>query len=311
MTIENIAINNAKNVKIYNIYEIENKDPKTINEAELYIICKNGKISFINSKFPGKRIDMVKEKLNITLDIKTNFCIKLNVHDYCNEKGTLTFGKKLNDDSVLFPDLYQLYNYFDQVIKDSYNFNSKESKIIFAGASTGSKLPYQNNRIKMCIWSLQNEWAKKFTIIKTTNIVQIDKNYLENYLTDINFNINDILTSHVKQIEQLKYKYILSIDGNTYAWDRPVWVMNSNSILFKYTNEDSNYGWYYELLKDNFHYFNIDENTMEKTFNFIENNNKIALNIIDNANEFIQNYCTETAYKQYLNFFFINVGYRF
>ena len=46
--------------------------------------------------------------------------------------------------------------------------------------------------------------------------------------------------------EALKYKYLISIDGNTAAWKRPEWIMASNSVLFKTTSKF--YQWFYDGL---------------------------------------------------------------
>lgn len=274
-------MNNAKKVKLYDINKIN-----TIDEAELYIHYKNGKVNFINSEHCGERINMVKEKINFDLDTDINFCIKLNVHDTCTEKGTLTFGNKESDTSVLFPDLYQLHNYFGSLKKDTSSFNDKINKIIFAGSTTGERNAMTNTRIKMCLWSLN----KPYTYFKITSLVQMS----------FFPRLKEISSNFISQEEQLKYKYILSIDGNTNAWDRPVWIMNSNSVLMKYTDQNTHNGWYYSLLKENEHFISVDEHSIENKYLFLENNPKVCQNIISNANEFVKNYCNYDVSLEYI-----------
>jgi hypothetical protein len=53
------------------------------------------------------------------------------------------------------------------------------------------------------------------------------------------------------------YRHLISVDGNTAAWDRIPWIMASNSILWK---QKSNHEcWYYPLMKPNEHYIEFDE----------------------------------------------------
>ena len=46
--------------------------------------------------------------------------------------------------------------------------------------------------------------------------------------------------------EALKYKFLVSIDGETAAWKRPEWIMISESVLLKTTTKF--YQWYYDGL---------------------------------------------------------------
>lgn len=85
----------------------------------------------------------------------------------------------------------------------------------------------------------------KFTNFKLTNIVQTSINELNTYTTENNVNLKNIIGNNISIEEQLNNRYILSIDGNTWAWDRPVWIMQSNSLFFKY--ESNNVGWYYDF----------------------------------------------------------------
>lgn len=281
MNIEKIAMNNAKKVKLYDINKIN-----TIDVSELYIHYKNGKVNFIHNEHCGERVNMVKNKINFDLDTDANFCIKLNVHDTCTETGTLTFGNKISDTSVLFPDLYQLHNYFYTLEQDVSIFNNKINKIIFAGSTTGERNAVSNTRIKMCLWALD----KPFTYFKITSLVQMS----------FFPRLKEIKSDFISKEEQLKYKYILSIDGNTNAWDRPVWVMNSNSVLLKYSYQNTHNGWYYPLLKENKHYISVNEDNIEEKFLFLEKNENVCNEITSNANEFVKEYCTYDSALEYI-----------
>ena len=102
--------------------------------------------------------------------------------------------------------------------------------------------------------------------------------------------------------EQLQYKYIYSVDGNAAAWDRPVWVMSSNSLLIKDTTRYEL--WYDSLFKNNEHYIESTIDNIENNINFLNSNPNICMNIIKEANINVNNYCTKKAAEVYLNAFF-------
>lgn len=183
-------------------------------------------------------------------------------------------------------------------INCNVDFKSKINKIIFAGATTGNTNIKLNDRINTCIWSNMNNWARENTYFKLTNVVQIPKDKLSVYTKQNNINSELILSNTISITEQLKYKYILSIDGNTWAWDRPIWIMNSNSLFFKYDSNDI--GWYYDFLKEDVHYVAVNTENMENKYNFFENNTNQALQIISNSKEFVKDYCSEEAWSFYL-----------
>ena len=102
--------------------------------------------------------------------------------------------------------------------------------------------------------------------------------------------------------DQLQYKYIYSVDGFASAWDRPVWVMSSNSLLIKDT---TNYElWYDSLFKKDKHYIESTIDNIENNINFLNSNPNICMNIIKEANINVKNYCTKEAAQLYLNAFF-------
>ncbi|MEK6734459.1 MAG: glycosyl transferase family 90, partial [Pseudomonadota bacterium] len=93
----------------------------------------------------------------------------------------------------------------------------------------------------------------------------------------------------VSQKDHLKYKYLLSIDGNSSAWERVPWIMISNSVLVK--QESVNIQWFYPGLKPYYNYVPIDEK-IENIFSQLEwmkaNDQKLQ-EIVENANHFVAN----------------------
>ena len=115
------------------------------------------------------------------------------------------------------------------------------------------------------------------------------------------------MSNNISIDKQLKYKYILSIDGNTWAWDRPIWIMKSNSLFFKY--ESSNVGWYYDFLNEDINYVSVNVDNMVKKYNFFENNTNQALEIISNAKKFVKDYCSEEAWTFYFKSLLEEISY--
>jgi hypothetical protein len=305
----NLAIKNASHVK-----KISNNlfyETQSLDDENIYIKFNlNKTIEYTPNNYLRRDIfiNIINNQIAPILNLNKEICLNFNFHDFYDKPGTLVFGASKNTKAILIPDIYQIYNYQDySKTRDPIPFNQKISKIIFGGASTGSINLKNNQRVNTCIWSVKNEWAFKNTYFKLTNIVQTSINELNTYTTENNVNIKNIIGNNLSIEDQLNNRYILSIDGNTWAWDRPVWIMRSNSLFFKY--ESNNVGWYYDFLKENEHYVSVNINNMENKFNFFENNHNQALNIIRNANEFVKDYCSEEAWKFYLKTLLENISY--
>lgn len=65
----------------------------------------------------------------------------------------------------------------------------------------------------------------------------------------------------------MKYKYLLSLDGNGAAWLRLPWILYSNSLLLKQDSE--NVQWFYGGLKKNVHFLPI-KSDISDTIDVIE-----------------------------------------
>ena len=75
--------------------------------------------------------------------------------------------------------------------------------------------------------------------------------YMDYYLTN-----NTMTCKDKTPIEDhMKYKYLISIDGNTAAWQRPNWILESGSVLLMPETEMDE--WYLSDLKPWVHYVPI------------------------------------------------------
>ena len=87
----------------------------------------------------------------------------------------------------------------------------------------------------------------------------------------------------------LKYKYLLSIDGNAAAWLRIPWIMHSNSLLIK--QESTKVQWFYGGLVAHEHYWPVDKDLTDviPVIEEIKKDQEKVQKVIKNANEFFEN----------------------
>lgn len=83
--------------------------------------------------------------------------------------------------------------------------------------------------------------------------------------------------------DQLAYKYLLSLDGNAATWLRPIWIMNSNSLLLM---KSSWYQYFYPALKNGVNYVEIAPSLADlpMVIKDLEGDSSKVQGIIDNAN---------------------------
>jgi len=221
-----------------------------------------------------------------------------NGKDYSN---ALTFAK-VKDDAYpcLIPDPFMIGNYGGRLdVKDRFTWEQKRDRIGFFGVTTGDRDPSKNERLRLCQWSTYHRGFCDFYI---TGIVQMEQSdVVKTYSTDL----ERMMHPPVSQEEQYNYKYLLSMDGNTCSYDRLCWIMNSNSLAFKYKSRDML--WYYPLLMENTHYVGVSDHTLETKMTYYSNNPREAEFIRRNANSFTKTYANPTSAIMYLTYLFETV----
>ena len=175
-------------------------------------------------------------------------------------------------------------------------FKDKINKVVWRGSTTGENddaFSFKRNRL-LCVERFYNH---KSCDIGFSNIVQninIPKEYLKKILT-------------IR--EQLKYKYILSIEGNDVSSGLK-WQLYSNSVVFM--RKPKIVSWAMEdTLIPYKHYIPINDDFSDliSQIDFANKNVKICLEIIKNANEFIEQFLDKKkeeviefmVIKEYLN----------
>ncbi|MFC4892924.1 glycosyl transferase family 90 [Pseudofrancisella aestuarii] len=96
--------------------------------------------------------------------------------------------------------------------------------------------------------------------------------------------------SFMSPYEQMKYKYIISVEGNDVATNLK-WIMNSNSLCFMTKPKCET--WFMEgILTPGYHYVMLkdDYSDLEEKIAFYNKNPDSALEIIKNANEYVNQF---------------------
>lgn len=233
---------------------------------------------------------------NIELHDASTYRRHMNNMDYAD---VLTFAKYKDEKGpVLIPDIYQIGNYGGNLnFEDPHPWDKKEARVIFRGSSTGVREPHLNERIQMCLWSLSRPELYDF---KITNIVQMDPRMVYHHIPAL----PQIMSQATPFDHQLRYKYLLNLDGNTSRFD--VWPFKTNSIVLKYSSTEML--WYYPLMLDKFHFVNVDKNNMESVVQYY-NSNPIEAQIMSvNARRFVHDVCKPLSHQMYSVSLFESIG---
>ncbi len=88
--------------------------------------------------------------------------------------------------------------------------------------------------------------------------------------------------------EQIRYKYLISLDGVSSTWPGLLWKLASNSLTLK--QESSHIQWYYGALKPYVHYLPLENDLrdLEKVYAYAQTHDDEMKMIASNAQEFIQ-----------------------
>jgi hypothetical protein len=183
------------------------------------------------------------------------------------------------------------------MFEDKITWDKKESKAVFRGGTTGSRNPKENKRIDICTWALQKPEVFDF---KLTNIVQMDPVIVQQSIPQL----GSIISQPITVQDQLKYKYIFCIDGNTCKFD--CWPYKTNSMVLKYESDEML--WYYPMMIDRFHFASVNKGNMDSTINYY-NSNPIEAQIISvNARRFVHEILKPIAHQMYTVKLFETIG---
>lgn len=206
-------------------------------------------------------------------------------------------------DKLLFPDAFfikanknsnwgNLLKKIDQA-SINYPWEQKINKIFWRGAATGDFHDYTVENFDKLPRLTISIFSKLYPDLIDANFSdygkQIPYNTQEHSLRrfcKILFGTNP---SFVSESDHIKYKYLLSLDGNAATGTRVSWVMNSNSVLLK--QDSAKIQWYYSALKPYYNYVPVNNNLTNilEQIKWMKANDDELRKIAKNAHNFIQN----------------------
>ncbi|MGB4192122.1 MAG: glycosyl transferase family 90 [Rickettsiales bacterium] len=224
--------------------------------------------------------------------------LTLNVPAFMNSKNTLSEYEK---DMLLLPDAFMLHPSWSKLInritiansKIEYSWENKIDKIFWRGGTSGlSKGAYNiGNFDKLPRLSLVI-LSKLYPDLIDAQFTYYMKSAFDSKGQSLR-KLLDILLEEklhkVKEEDHLKYKYLISIDGNTCPWVRIPWIMLSNSALLK--QETSNMQWFYPAMEPYVHYIPVNARLTDifSQLEWIKTHDKELHKISKNATHFVQN----------------------
>jgi len=190
-------------------------------------------------------------------------------------ENVLTFSKRIDDKtSICIPDPYFCH-------RDQHAKQLKEIRENYVRWS---------DKINECIWRGDINNSFNINFIDSENKDNLNprqyflKLYNENKINKFNYTKKFTTIS-----EQIKYKYILDIDGWSNTWDATVWKLYSGSVLLKVKSLWKQ--WYYDELVEWEHYvpINNDFSDLNEKIDWCINNDDKCKQIIIKAKDFVDN----------------------
>ena len=201
-------------------------------------------------------------------------------------------------------------------IQEQIIWNDKIPVAIFRGSATGSMELKYNQRLQ--ISKLDNEWKLTKPGLINAGIVswnsrdKIDSHYQINYIKPkLMNNIGIFLKEKIPMNEQIKYKYILNIDGHSKP-NRTSYLLQCGSLMLmvesKYVIGDV--CWYSDLLKPFIHYIPIkyDFSDLEEKIIWCRNHDDDCKLIVQNAKKLYNEYLTKEKILYYSAYVLNNIA---
>ena len=192
-----------------------------------------------------------------------------------DKKTIFAMCKKINDKhTVLIPDIHyiQQKGYVDTLAKID-----------------NMRLLYKNKESK-CIWRGYLENGTNHNFLNTEGKDGLNqRNYFKKLYDEGRFSKLNFEDKKTSMEDQMKYKYILDIDGFSNTWDATVWKLYSGSVLLKVKGKWKQ--WYYDELKEWEHYVPVenDFSDLNDKIEWCIYNEDKCIEITENARLFVMN----------------------
>ena len=176
-------------------------------------------------------------------------------------REVLTFGRAPDAAErrvALLPDPYHIGDFGGLLRKArtgpaAVPWAAREPTLFFAGTTTGDRDPSRNERVRACVWALDDAPAG-VACMHITNVAQMTAHDISNAWGERR--TRGILAAPAPVHDHFRYRYQANIVGNTACWSRLPMVMSSGSLLVHVRHADA--VWYYPLLREREHYVAAD-----------------------------------------------------
>ena len=209
-----------------------------------------------------RRADAYRELLQSSLSgrlSRRNFTLGLEVSDMPSSYSGVplfSFQKRRGDANLLLPDIDLLqFGYFEHDSWcDATPYRDKWNRAIFVGSTTGETLTLEKVEALATprLRAAQAFKASRRVVFKLPNVVQCESEEAAAAVRAL-----DVGGDYVPWSEQMRYRHILSIDGNGATCSRVAIALQSNSTLLKYDSDHELF--YFKGLKPWVHYVPIAE----------------------------------------------------
>ena len=149
-----------------------------------------------------------------------------------------TFQKDESSRNILLPDTDFFRMHWYTLLQDECSYDEKAIKAVFAGSSTGGRISEKiiADRALPRLRSAAHFVGNPLVDFRITKVVQCDTDAGAALLKQ-----QPYFRPWTSWDEQLRYRFLLSMDGNAAAWSRLVIALQSNSAVIKYRSPSTLY----------------------------------------------------------------------
>ncbi len=197
-------------------------------------------------------------------------------------------------------------------ILNDIEWNNKKETAFFRGAATGGLV--DNQRLKLA--KLSYDWKSDLLDagITSWNLSdKVDSGGFVHYIIPKEMEAIGITTQQkLPMNEQVKYKYLLNVDGHTRP-NRTSWILSSSSLMLLVEPKNQvnpDYTWIEKVLKPWKHYVPIkpDLSDLEEQILWCKSNDAECIQIVKRANKFAKTYFTKDTIAEYMAYLMNNIG---
>jgi hypothetical protein len=226
------------------------------------------------------------------------------LHDSLPEEAQgpiFCFAKRAHHDGILIPDFEMMVGYHDwidyeAIMAQEPGWSSKIPIILWRGGTTGGQYTRHNwdswPRSRLCLMSLD---YPEILDAKFTSFPQCNRGVAEILAKE------GLTANYAPVLDQLRYKYLIDVDGNSCTYSRFYWILRSSSVPLKVLSNDIQ--WYYEGLEPWVHYAPIssDLSNLLDVYSYLEDQEIEARRIALQSREFALENLNEEAVLLYIH----------